>query len=174
MKGGLKTKSTMTPKKRLNTKDLVKKIENLARERMTSGPVVELENLKSLRKKEKPSLLIIEDDETMRKSLSRLFESEGYRVITASDGVQLSEFLDDSVINIIVLDVGLPWINGFELAEMMKSHADLKSIPLIFISAHTDQEMIKKGFAVGADDYITKPFDIEKIKKTVKALLELS
>ena len=164
----------MTPKKRLNTKDLVQKIEKLARERMTSGTVVEFENLKSLRKKEKPSLLIIEDDETMRKSLNRLFESEGYRVITASDGVQLSEVLDDSIINIIVLDVGLPWINGFELAEMMKTHPELKSIPLIFISAHADQEMIKKGFAVGADDYITKPFNIEKIKKTVKALLDLS
>lgn len=120
------------------------------------------------------TLLVIEDDETMRAALKRIFESEGYRVITAADGTQLSSVLEDQSLDMIILDIGLPWINGFELAELMKDHADLKRIPLIFISGLTSDADVKRGFEVGADDYIKKPFDVEKIKKTVNALMKLA
>ncbi len=76
--------------------------------------------------------------------------------------------------DLIVLDVGLPWINGFELAEMMKANEDLSEIPLVFLSARTSDEDIKRGFAVGASDYIKKPFDIEKVKRTVNTLIHLN
>ncbi|MGE0526017.1 MAG: PleD family two-component system response regulator, partial [Bdellovibrionales bacterium] len=77
-------------------------------------------------------------------------------------------------VDLIILDIGLPWINGFELAEMMKAHPDLKDIPLIFLSARTSDQDVKRGFDVGADDYITKPFDIEKVKRTVNTLVHLT
>ena len=77
-------------------------------------------------------------------------------------------------IDLIILDVGLPWINGYELAEMMKAHKDLKRIPLIFISGRVNDADVKRGFEVGADDYIKKPFDLEKIKKTVRTLVQLN
>ncbi len=125
-------------------------------------------------KAEPATLLVIEDDETMRAALKRIFESEGYRVITAADGTQLSSVLEDQSLDMIILDIGLPWINGFELAELMKDHADLKRIPLIFISGLTSDADVKRGFEVGADDYIKKPFDVEKIKKTVNALMKLA
>jgi two-component system aerobic respiration control protein ArcA len=72
------------------------------------------------------------------------------------------------------MDVGLPWINGFELATMMKSNEDLRHIPIVFLSGHADREMIQKGFSVGANDYITKPFEVDKVQKTIQTLLELS
>lgn len=165
----------MNGPKKINTRDLVKKIEKLTRERMVKSDVISMDELRRVRPKATPrTLLVIEDDETIRAALKRLFEGEGYRVILAADGTQLSSVLDDNPIDLILLDIGLPWINGYELAEMMKDHQDLKEIPLVFLSGRTSEADIKKGFAVGADDYITKPFDIENIKKTVRTLIELS
>ena len=155
-------------------RDLLNKIERLTQERMSQEEVVSLAEYRSLKNQvEPPSILVIEDDETMRKSLRRIFESEGYRVTTAADGTQLSQVLDVAPIDLIVLDVGLPWINGFELAKLMKEHDQLKHLPLVFVSGRSSEEDVKKGFELGADDYIKKPFDIEKIKKSISTLLKL-
>jgi two-component system aerobic respiration control protein ArcA len=161
--------------RKINTKDLVQKIEKLAKERMTKDGVIEIDDLRKLKKRKiQRTILVIEDDETIRAALKRLFEGEGYRVLAASDGTQLSSLLDDVPVDLIILDVGLPWINGFELAEMMKAHKDLREIPLVFLSARTGEADVKRGFAVGADDYIKKPFDIDKVKRTVNTLIQLA
>src|SRR5262245_56928127 len=131
---------------------------------MSEESVVGLDDIRKLGKRRQTrTILLIEDDETIRAALKRVFESEGYRVLAAADGTQLSDVLDDAPVDLIMLDVGLPWINGFELAEMMKAHDDLSDIPLIFCSARTSDADVKRGFEVGADDYIKKPFDIEKV-----------
>lgn len=172
MNAGLKSKS-MKPK--INAKDLALRIANLAQEKVTSTNVVSIEQLRGLKRQRQftPTLLVIEDDETVRKSLQRIFEGCGYRVLAASDGIELTDVLYDVVIDLVVLDVGLPWLNGFELALAMKEQPALKNVPLIFISGLDDIDSIKRGFKSGAHDFITKPFDIEKIKKTVSTLLKL-
>lgn len=160
--------------KKINTKSLIDKIEKLTKEKMTQQDVVSLDQFRTLKKKEDPrSLLIIDDDETIRAALRRLFEADGYKVITAADGTQLSDVLDDSPIDLIILDIGLPWLNGYELAKLLKEHDDLKKIPLIFLSGKTSELDVKRGFEVGADDYIKKPFDVENMKKAVQTLLRL-
>lgn len=165
----------MRAQRKFNSKDLVDRIEKITRDRMSQEKVVSLQELRKLEKQKNPyNLLIIEDDETLRLAMRRIFEAEGYKVLTAADGTQLSQVLDDSPIDLIILDIGLPWINGFEIAELMKSHDDLKDIPLIFVSGRNSEVDIKKGFEVGADDFIKKPFDVEKIKKTVNTLIELA
>lgn len=158
----------------MKTKDLVQKIEKLARERMAQEKVIDIKNIKRPSAKEVTTILLIEDDETIRRALERLLEDEGYRVRSASDGTQLSDVLDDTPIDLVMMDIGLPWVNGLELTEMMKGHSQLKKIPLILISGRSSKEDIKKGFAAGCDDYLTKPFDLEKIKKTVATLLQLA
>jgi two-component system aerobic respiration control protein ArcA len=161
--------------RKINTTDLVKKIEKLTKERMSQEGVVNIGDLRKLRERKiQRTILIIEDDETIRNGLKRVFEGEGYRVLAASDGTQLSTVLDDAAVDLIILDVGLPWINGYELAEMMKANADLKEIPLVFLSGRTGDADVKRGFEVGADDYIKKPFDIDKVKKTVNTLIHLA
>lgn len=161
--------------RKIDTKDLVKKIEKLTKERMREGDVIDLSDLRRLKeRKTQRTILIIEDDETIRAALKRVFEGDGYRVLAASDGTQLSQVLDDAPVDLIMLDVGLPWINGFELAEMMKAHDDLSEIPLVFLSARTSDADVKRGFEVGADDYIKKPFDIEKVKRTINTLIHLA
>ena len=161
--------------RKINTKDLVSKIERLSKERMSKGDVVEMSDLRKLKERKiQRTILLIEDDETIRAALKRVFEGDGYRVLAAADGTQLSNVLDDAPVDLIMLDVGLPWINGFELAEMMKAHDDLCEIPLVFLSARTSDADVKRGFEVGADDYIKKPFDIEKVKRTVNTLIHLA
>ena len=161
--------------KKIDAKDLVAKIERLARERMASGEVVDLKSVRDLKnRKVKPSVLVIEDDETMRVALKRILESEGLDVRTAADGTQLGDAIGDKPVDLIILDVGLPWINGLELAKLLREHDALKSIPLVFISGKTSEFDVKRGFEAGADDYIKKPFEIDKVKKTIRTLLELN
>jgi two-component system, OmpR family, aerobic respiration control protein ArcA len=172
---GTLNKMSKPPSRKIHTKDLITKIEKLTRKRMADEKVLDIRDLRHARGSAlPPTILVIEDDETLRLALKRIFEGEGYSVIAASDGTQLSQVLDQHAIDLIVLDVGLPWVNGFELAELMKAHADLKSLPLIFVSGRTGEEDIKRGFAVGADDFIKKPFDVEVVKKTVRTLLALA
>lgn len=162
-------------KKKINTQDLVSKIEKITRSRMTSGPVVELDSFRDLKKKLDPKvILVIEDDETMRTAMQRIFEADGYIVKLAADGGELSVALDDAPPDLILMDVGLPWMNGFELAQLLKEHKDLKQIPLVFVSGKTSDEDMKQAFAIGADDYIKKPFDIAKLRKTVQTLLKIN
>jgi two-component system aerobic respiration control protein ArcA len=161
--------------RKINTKDLVQKIEKLTKERMAKSEVVAMDDIRKLKERKiQRTILIIEDDETIRAALKRVFEGEDYKVLAAADGTQLSHVLDDAAVDLIMLDVGLPWINGFELAELMKANDDLKDIPLVFLSARTSDADVKRGFEVGADDYIKKPFDIEKVKRTVNTLIHLA
>lgn len=161
--------------RKINTEDLVRKIEKITRERIVKESVVDLKQYRDLKTvKESKTLLVIEDDETMRRALARIFEADGHSVRTAADGTQLSSVLDDHPIDLIILDIGLPWINGFELAKLLKEHKDLKDIPLVFISAKTSELDVKRGFDVGANDYIKKPFNIDAMKKSVDTLLKLN
>lgn len=161
--------------KKIDAKDLVAKIEKLARERMASGDVVDLRSLRELKeKKKRRSILVVEDDDTMRAALKRILESDGFDVRSAADGTQLGDALGDMSVDLILLDVGLPWINGIELAKLLKEHDSLREIPLVFISGKTSEFDIKRGFEAGADDYIKKPFDIDNVKKTIRTLLKLS
>lgn len=159
--------------KKFITSDLIKKIEKLTKQRMSEQPIVNLDQFRDAHKKMNPkNILIIEDDETQRLSLKRILEAEGYVTLLAADSAELTAILDEEKdIHLILMDIGLPWINGFELAEMMKQHLDLKKLPLVFLSAQAEPEDFDKARQVGASDYIKKPFDIEKLKQVVAKLM---
>jgi two-component system aerobic respiration control protein ArcA len=161
--------------KRINTKDLVSKIEKITKARIASQDVVDLDQFREAKKKLDPKvILVIEDDETMRSAMKRILESEGYVTKLAADATELSTVLDDHPVDLILLDVGLPWVNGFELAQLLKENKDLKKIPLVFVSGKASEEDMKQAFEIGADDYIKKPFDVDKLKKTVETLLKMN
>ena len=159
--------------KKISTEDLIKKIERLTKQRMAEQPVVNLGEFRGAQKKMHPhTILIIEDDETQRLSLKRILETDGHQTLLAADSAELTAVLDqDRDVHLIIMDVGLPWINGFELAQMLKEHRDLKKIPLIFLSGQAESEDFDKAREVGAADYIKKPFDIEKLRHRVDELL---
>ena len=107
----------------------------------------------------------------MRKALVKLLESDGYSVISAADGTQLEKiFMKDSV-DLILLDIGLPWVNGLELTQVLKSHEDLKEIPIVLITGLSSEADLNKGLELGAETYIKKPFDVETLKSTIRNLL---
>lgn len=157
--------------KKLNISDFVKNIERVAKERMLDRSVVSLDHFRQLSKDDPYCILVIDDDESLRKSMKRLFEKDGYKVLLAADATELSQVMDDVPPDLILLDVGLPWVNGFELAAMMKQNDDLKSIPLVFISGQVNDLEKKKAANVGASGFLEKPLEIKVVQETVKALL---
>ncbi len=159
--------------KKINIKTLVDQIEKITKEKIAKESVVSLDDYRKLKnlKNQKLNVLVIEDDETMRKALVKLLESDGYSVISAADGTQLEKiFMKDSV-DLILLDIGLPWVNGLELTQVLKSHEDLKEIPIVLITGLSSEADLNKGLALGAETYIKKPFDVETLKSTIRNLL---
>ena len=79
----------------------------------------------------------------------------------------------ETKLDAILLDIKLPWVDGYELCKLIKQHDEFKKVPLVFLSGKKSEIEVKKGFEMGCDEYVTKPFDIEEIKKTVKNLIRL-
>lgn len=161
--------------KSFNAKSFLMSVEAAIKSKLRDEGLVSLDQFRKVHKKDRiPRILVIEDDEAIQRSLIRILEMQGLKVIVAKDGSQLSEVLDYEPIDLIILDIGLPWLNGYELARLMKAHPDLSTIPLIFVSGMCNKDDIKKGFEIGASDYIKKPFEVEEIQRAVRTLLALN
>jgi len=115
-------------------------------------------------------MLVVEDDTEILTGLEEFFELEGYEVETATDGVAALEKMKTmEPCDVVLLDVMLPEKDGFEVleaAQEMGFHA-----PILVITARGEQEAKLKGFGLGADDYVTKPFSVEELAARVKAIL---
>lgn len=152
--------------------DIRKKIENIKRKRLVSKKIVALNDFRELKRSmQTRTILVVDDDETMRSALKRVLEHENYRVLLAEDGVALSKILESTRLDLILLDINLPWVDGYELCRVVKSHFNLKNVPLIFVSARKTQEDIDRGYQSGCDDYVTKPFDVASITEKINTLL---
>lgn len=157
-------------------KTLRKQIESIKRQKIINKKVVSLDDFRALQKRiETRTILAVDDDEIMRSALKRILENEGYKVIVAQDGLELSKILETTRLDLILLDVNLPWVDGFELCRLIKTHHSLKDVPLILVSARKSEEDIQSGFDSGCNDYVTKPFDIDFMTDTIsKHLLKSS
>lgn len=117
------------------------------------------------------TILVVEDNRTKLENTSELLEMEGYSVITATNGKEgyskVLKFLPD----LIVSDIWMPEMDGFELLKTLGTHADLKNIPLIFFSARSEKKDIKKGIDMGAYDFIVKPSDLSDLLVSIKNCL---
>ena len=118
------------------------------------------------------TILVIEDDSAIRLGIKKSLGFEGYRVIEAADGESGLEAVFARRPDLVVLDLMLPRLNGFEVCRTIRKHD--RTIPILILSAK-DQEMDKlTGFDLGADDYITKPFSIRELTARIKAALRRS
>ena len=119
--------------------------------------------------RESDSVLIVEDDAALLRGLSDNFRSRGYRVMTASDGSSgLRTALTGSP-DLIILDVMLPEMNGFEVCRAVRERA--VDVPIILLTAKGQEEDVVRGLNVGADDYVTKPFSIVELLARANAFL---
>ncbi len=120
-------------------------------------------------KKEK--LLVVEDDGDIRELISFNLEMCGYDVIRASDGQEGWEKARTEMPDLVVLDLMLPGLDGFEVCKRLKSEKATQAMPIIMLTARSEEESMVKGLELGADDYVTKPFSPRVLVARVKAVL---
>ena len=111
-------------------------------------------------------ILLLEDDQILCESLKEFLELEGYNVDVAHRGPEVFDLTFDTEYDLYILDVNVPELNGFDVLASLKEAGD--ETPAIYITALTDINSISRGFEVGADDYIKKPFDPEELVIRIK------
>jgi DNA-binding response OmpR family regulator len=125
-------------------------------------------------------VLIVEDERTIRDVVRRYLETDGYTVHEAEDGQQALYLLTTKAMDLIILDVMIPKIDGFALARKLRNPSDYANmatsgeVPIIFLTARKDEQDRLDGFAFGGDDYLTKPFSPRELMARVKAVLRRS
>lgn len=118
------------------------------------------------------NILVVEDDKHTSRLMQVVLEDAGYHPILASDGLKALDILDSQQVDLIIMDIMMPNMDGYELTdELRKADYD---IPILMVTAKLQPEDKKKGFLVGTDDYMTKPVDEEEMLLRIKALLRRS
>ena len=112
------------------------------------------------------SILIVDDEEMMRNLLNRILSREGYKIMSAEDGVVALEVLKAEKVDIILSDMKMPRMNGFELLKIVKK--EYPKIGVIIMTAYGDTYTVKDALLLGADEYITKPFKSYEISLVVE------
>jgi DNA-binding response OmpR family regulator len=117
------------------------------------------------------NILLIEDDVILRENTSELLELSNYNVVTAPNGKIGLELAKTTLPDIIVCDIMMPELDGYGVLEGLSSSETTKHIPFIFLSAKTERKDVRKGMDLGADDYITKPFEEEELISAIESRL---
>lgn len=119
-------------------------------------------------------ILVVEDDIDISKMLRIYFDSQGYEVLVANRGSEALETCRRKLPNVVVLDIQLPDIDGYEICRSLRSNTRTSYVPIIFLTQKDERSDKIAGLELGADDYITKPFDIEELKLRVEGAIRRS
>jgi CheY-like chemotaxis protein len=122
----------------------------------------------------KAFLLVVDDNEMNRDMLSRRLKRQGYMVAVAEDGYQALKMIKAQQFDLVLLDIMMPGMDGYEVCRRIKSEPKTSGIPIIFITSMSEIQNKTKGFELGAVDYITKPFEVMEVKARVKTHLSLT
>lgn len=119
----------------------------------------------------KKLVLVVDDDQAIRDMVGKALQARGYEVLLAKDGLEGSEMLARKP-DLLICDVMMPTFDGFTLAKLVKAHAELRAMPIIFLTAKAQPKDVATGIAAGARHYVTKPFSIkdllDKVEKTIR------
>lgn len=116
-------------------------------------------------------ILVVEDHEPMRLAIKTILEGEGYDVLSAADGEEALQLLNEVRPDLILADIMMPGMDGYALYEAVRSRPEWVTIPFIFLTAKAERDDVLKGKALGADDYLTKPFEPQELVVAVQARL---
>jgi DNA-binding response OmpR family regulator len=119
---------------------------------------------------QKRKVIIVDDDRETREMLTMALEFEGFHVSEAANGLRLISTLHVDRPDVILLDVMMSWIDGFELCRAIKQNPEFRDIPVIFVSARKSPEDVDRGIAAGAADYFTKPLDIDRLAARINEI----
>lgn len=117
-------------------------------------------------------ILVIEDDDAVRQNLADMLELNGFQVATARNGTEGLAAAKQGAPTIIITDVAMPGMTGFELLEAFRADPELRTVPVIVISASVDRPATRRGMELGAADFITKPFTEDEMLQSIGARLE--
>jgi len=115
------------------------------------------------------SLLVVEDEPQLQELIKGNLEREGYMVSTASDGKPVLEMHSKTPFNLIILDLMLPHMDGFQVLRQLRGAE--QNVPVLLLTARSEEETKVHGFDLGADDYLTKPFSVLELLSRIKAIL---
>ena len=116
-------------------------------------------------------ILVVDDEKLLVKGIKFNLENEGYQVLTAYDGATAVELARQEALDLIILDLMMPGLSGSEACMKIREFSD---VPIIMLTARSEDADKIMGFACGADDYVTKPFNILELKARIRALLRRS
>ena len=117
------------------------------------------------------SILVIEDEEPIRQLLRYNLEAEGYKVREAGQGDDALMLIDEERPDLVILDWMLPGISGIEVCRMIRANANNSDIPIIMLTARSEESERVRGLATGADDYVVKPFSVQELQARIKTIL---
>ena len=116
-------------------------------------------------------IVCIEDEEDIQEIIAFNLERAGYKVSLAGDGAQGLALVQDCMPDLVLLDVMLPSMNGMQVCQQLKANSETAGVPIIMLSARSEEDDIVKGLTRGADDYITKPFSQAELMARIKVAL---
>ncbi len=116
-------------------------------------------------------VLVIEDEDLVRENIAELLDAEGHDVVTAENGFLGALWAQDHLPELIICDVMMPELNGYEVLSTLNENPDTAMIPFIFLTAMADKSEIRQGMTSGADDYLTKPFSRAELLAAVNTRL---
>jgi len=115
--------------------------------------------------------LVVEDFETMRNIVNKTLNSLNIEIIEASNGIEALKMLDDQSVDIVLTDLVMPEMDGFELCEEIRRRPNIRHLPVIVISTHRDAKYVVQALRCGADDYLTKPFTSDLAGRIIERVL---
>ena len=119
-------------------------------------------------------ILIVDDNPQNLQLLGRILQENNYEIEFATNGLAALDWISVKKFDLILLDINMPGIDGFEVCTKIRSNESMNHVPIIFLSAETDRESILKGFELGAQDYVTKPFDSRELLVRIRTHLALT
>src|SRR5256885_8731326 len=115
-------------------------------------------------------IIIVDDDRETREMLKMALELEGYEVTQAANGLRLISTLHVDRPDVILMDVNMSWIDGFELCRAVRKSEEFNNIPVVFVSARSAATDVKRGLDAGASDYFTKPVELPTLIARIRQL----
>ncbi|MDF3078567.1 MAG: response regulator [Sphingobacteriaceae bacterium] len=119
-----------------------------------------------------PKILVVEDEALMLKALEFRLKKDGYDVYTAKDGLEGMEQINSQRFDLIITDIMMPYIGGLELLSNVRNNRETRDTPVIILSVMGIEQIVLQGFELGADDFVTKPFNLSELSIRVRKYLK--
>jgi chemosensory pili system protein ChpA (sensor histidine kinase/response regulator) len=147
----------------LDVAPLVRRQALLAPEHLPSAQMVETRRV--------PMVMVVDDSVTMRKVTGRVLERHNFEVLTAKDGLDALEKMVEHVPDLMLLDIEMPRMDGYELATAMKADSRLRNVPIVMITSRTGEKHRERAFSIGVNRYLGKPYQEPELMRNVFELL---